>query len=92
MPSSATPTLAQRIRVEVEHELDRVRDLRTRLGATPDEGVARTLAVLARTLHALDALEGDAPTAAEEEDTRDLDEFRRELTRRLAAIHARRAG
>jgi aminoglycoside phosphotransferase (APT) family kinase protein len=95
MTADITVKLAARIRAAVERELNRVEETRARLA--PDvpaeaERAARTLAALVRTLHALDAVERRAPAEPEEEEIRDLDEFRRELTRRLAAIRARRAG
>jgi hypothetical protein len=92
MTAAATIKLAQRIRAAVERELERIDAAYAGPGQSADADAARTLAVLARTLGALDALEASAPGTPEEDDTRDLDEFRRELTRRLAAIHARRAG
>ena len=62
--------------------------------ATLEHG-ARTLATLVRTLRELAALETIAPDADKEEsgdEFRDLEEFRRELTRRLEGLNKKRSG
>ncbi len=74
-----------------------VRDIEDRLAlkeqkADERERDARTLAVLVKTLRELTAIDQkDAPQAATEDDSfRDIDEFRRELARRMDAIVAAR--
>jgi hypothetical protein len=86
--------LTARIRQAVEQELGRVDRLLGRGGEGSLDGAAKTLATLVKTLAELNRL--DAATAApaagatEEDDGAfgDLDELRRELARRLAALCA----
>lgn len=85
---------AARVQAMVERELDAVERVLAALSADdPGEGErsARTLASLARTLRELSAMSGAEPTAetaSDDDDAipRDLDEFRRELARRIEAF------
>lgn len=85
--------LIERLQKVVEREIDAVEQVLTTLGATDrneTEGAARTLASLARTLRELAQLD-TAPPAETNNDyssVRDLDEFRRDLSRRLDRIIA----
>jgi hypothetical protein len=85
--------LIARLQAVVEREIDAVDQVLTTLGASDrneTEGAARTLASLARTLRELAQLD-TAPPAETNNDTssvRDLDEFRRDLSRRLDRIIA----
>ena len=78
-----------------------VRTLENRLknASEPDERDARTMAVLVKTLHDLNGFDDDKskPTRkrgaeplpeVNRDDPRDIDEFRRELARRIAALDA----
>jgi hypothetical protein len=78
-----------------------VRDIEDRIARhqqEPDERErdARVLAVLVKTLRelsTLDEAQGDATTTGEDDDgPRDIDEFRRELARRMDAFVASRTG
>lgn len=84
-------TLVERVRAAVEREivaietvLNRVDDARLR--SQDAERAARTLATLVRVLREVNALETSGVETGEgrEDEFRDLDEFRAELTRRLA--------
>ncbi len=84
-------TLVERVRAAVEREivaietvLHRVDDARLR--SQDAERAARTLATLVRVLREVNSLESDKqePGEGREDEFRDLDDFRRELTRRLA--------
>jgi hypothetical protein len=85
--------LIERLQKVVEREIDAVEQVLTTLGASDrneTEGAARTLASLARTLRELAQLD-TAPPAETNNDyssVRDLDEFRRDLSRRLDRIVA----
>jgi hypothetical protein len=81
----------------VERQIDVIETLMAKMGAAlPDdpERATRSLAVLHRTLQELLRQEPPGPTEGADDDDSvpcDLDELRRELSRRLAAIVARRA-
>lgn len=90
--------LAARIQRSVERELDgveRVLGLLKPQDGNEAERAARTLASLARTLREIVSLD-DKPSAEPEDDDdagpRDMDEFRRDLARRIDAIIAEREG
>jgi hypothetical protein len=81
-----------------------VRTLENRLNASPepDESSARTMAVMVKTLRDLYELDGpkqkpkakpeaESSPGAKADDPRDIDEFRRELARRIAALDPGRA-
>jgi hypothetical protein len=94
--------MAGRVHSMVARELDaveRVLDVLAPEGAGDAERAARTLASLARTLRELSLMNntGDEPEAAAADDDdddipRDLDEFRRELARRINAFVDERTG
>ena len=81
-------------------ELTTVETMRASLGAEPlrpmdAERTARTLSILTQTLHALTRLRGGAaPDSGSHDDDhdmpRDIDEFRRDLARRIDAFVASR--
>jgi hypothetical protein len=92
---AARMRLAARIQRSVERELDAVE--RALAHIAPGDGseaerTARTLASLARTLREVVALDSQSSAETDDDDAgpRDLDEFRRELARRMDAIIARR--
>jgi hypothetical protein len=83
--------LIERMQKVVEREIDAVEQVLTTLGASDrleTEGAARTLASLARTLRELAQLDTAPPaeTNNDHSSVRDLDEFRRDLSRRLDRI------
>jgi hypothetical protein len=92
--------LAERVRAAVEREIAAIeqvlqRSCGARVRRTDSERTARTLAMLVRTLRELSTLEQAAQKHDEDGDDegdehayRDLDAFRRELARRLAALRA----
>lgn len=91
--------LALRIRRAIEQELaeiERVRSLIDPAETAKAEGIARTLAALARTLQEAMRLEEQAgahPEPSGDDDVpRDFEELRRALSRRLDAIVAEREG
>jgi hypothetical protein len=92
--------LIDRVRSAVEREIAAIdavlaRVEGARLHSSDAERAARTLATLVRTLRELAALETIAPDADKEEsgdEFRDLEEFRRELTRRLEGLNKKRSG
>ncbi|MDX2238940.1 MAG: hypothetical protein NW203_15360 [Hyphomonadaceae bacterium] len=95
-----TTMLAARLQAMVERELEAVdRVLAVLAPENPEEGerAARTLASLARALRELAALraadhEAEAETADDDDPIpRDIDEFRRELARRIEAFVGERA-
>lgn len=104
----ATPdeTVAGRVHSMVARELDaveRVLDVLAPEGPNDAERAARTLASIARTLRELSLMNragtdftGEGPEAATDDDDdpvpRDLDEFRRELARRINAFVDDRTG
>jgi hypothetical protein len=99
--SASNPLPAiERIERLVERELDAEEAARTTLGLLPRapadaERCARTLATLTQTLHALARLRGGlAPDQGLPDDDmpRDIDEFRRELARRICAFVESRTG
>ncbi|MGE0062849.1 MAG: hypothetical protein AB7T86_12325 [Xanthobacteraceae bacterium] len=99
-------TMADRVQTMVARELDaveRVLDVLAPEGPSDAERAARTLASIARTLRELslmnragDVSTGEGPEAATDHDDdpvpRDLDEFRRELARRINAFVEDRTG
>jgi hypothetical protein len=94
-------TTAMRVHDMVARELDaveRVLDVLAPEGPNDAERAARTLASIARTLRELSLMNdtGDEPEAATADDDddipRDLDEFRRELARRIDAFVDERTG
>lgn len=105
VPSSSGPArapldrqqLAARIQRSIERELDaieRVLDLLQPQNGNEAERAARTLAALARTLREVATLDTDPAAEADPDDDagpRDMEEFRRELTRRMESIIAERA-
>jgi hypothetical protein len=88
--------LAARIQRSIERELDaieRVLDLLQPQNGNEAERAARTLAALARTLREVATLDTDTSAEADPDDDagpRDMEEFRRELTRRMESIIAER--
>ncbi|MBX6426721.1 MAG: hypothetical protein IRZ09_12460 [Variibacter sp.] len=99
LESADTAGLIARLHAAVEQELAAVERLRAQLGPAPEnpgdaERTARTLATLARTLGEVERLRGAvAPPAHPDDDDMptDIDEFRRELARRIDAFVASRA-
>ncbi|TAK49733.1 MAG: hypothetical protein EPO23_00400 [Xanthobacteraceae bacterium] len=89
--------LTQRVERAIEHELSRIEAVLSDGGEDGARGEAerraRTLATLARTLKEVTRLRaGEEKTkAADDELPRDLDEFRRELSRRLDLLVAEAA-
>lgn len=82
-----------------------VRTLENRLknASEPDERDARTMAVLVKTLHDLNGFDDDKskptrkrgaepPPEVKDDDPREIDAFRRELARRIAALDAAATG
>lgn len=93
--------LALRIRRVVEHEMDAIERIVNHIKPSDQveaEHGARTLASVARTLRVIQALnepEDETPPDAADDDPipRDIDEFRRELARRIRGfIEVRRLG
>jgi hypothetical protein len=90
----------ERIERLVQRELEAEETVRARLGPLPRpapdaERCARTLATLTQTLHALARLRsGLLPEAGLSDDDmpRDIDEFRRELARRIRVFVESRTG
>jgi hypothetical protein len=88
--------LGARLRIVIQREIDAIDKMLARKkspepGSPERERAARSLAALAKLLHGLaliDKVPADdqGPGAETEGQLRDLDEFRRELTRRLAAV------
>lgn len=100
-PNGAPAQLSAIERLErlVEKELDAEEAVRAQLGPLPRnaadaERTARTLSTLTQTLHALQRLRGGTiPDIHDDDDMpRDIDEFRRELARRIEAFVASRTG
>jgi hypothetical protein len=97
--SAIGPLTAERLARLVEREIAAEEAVRDHLGNTPrasgDAGrTARTLATLAQTLQMLMRLRcGAAPDPGPDDDDipRDIDEFRRELARRIEAVVASQA-
>ncbi len=97
-PTAANPldrsALAARIQRSIERELDaieRVLDLLQPQNGNEAERAARTLAALARTLREVATLDTDPAAEADPDDDagpRDMEEFRRDLARRMEAIVA----
>lgn len=93
-PPTAPETLARRVQLVVERELDAIETVLNAIGPadpTEAERAARTLASLARALKEVMRLTAPEESCdADDEDPipRDLDEFRRELARRLEALAA----
>jgi AcrR family transcriptional regulator len=91
-------TLAARIQHSIERELDaieKVLDLLQPQNGNEAERAARTLAALARTLREVANLDTDPSAEPDDDDDagpRDMDEFRRDLARRMEAIVAAREG
>jgi hypothetical protein len=101
LPPARRVAVAARIQSVVEREMDAVERVLDKLGPADQaeaERTARTLASLARTLREIAALtrpdEVMPPDDADDDPIpRDIDEFRRELARRIhAIIDARRSG
>jgi hypothetical protein len=97
---SALPAMIDRIEREVEHEIAAAEHAGAQARAAPRpppdaERAARTLSMLTKTLHALAQLRrGAAPDSGSHDDDdmpRDIDDFRRELARRIDAFVASRA-
>jgi len=99
-PLASSASTIERIERLVERELEAEEAVRNRLGPLPRapadaERCARTLATLTQTLHALARLRsGLLPDAGLSDDDmpRDIDEFRRELARRIRAFVQNRTG
>jgi transposase-like protein len=100
---SSLATAIEHIEKLVQQELDAEEAVRTRLGRLPRppadaERVARTLATLTQTLHAVQRLRcgmaGGANTGGDDYDDmpEDIDEFRRNLARRIEAFIESRVG
>jgi hypothetical protein len=94
-PAATPAALAARVQRVVERELDAIDRVLSVLGATDSveaERSARTLASLARALKEVMRLTAPEQTPEADEDDdggpRDLEEFRRELARRLEALAA----
>lgn len=98
LPTLPAPSAAERIARLVEKEIAAEEAMRAHLGALPRtpadaERAARTLATLTQTLHALARLRcGETPDIGGDDDDmpRDIDEFRRDLARRIDAFVASR--
>jgi hypothetical protein len=95
VPSTSSPI--DRLERLVEKELDAEEAVRAQLGPLPRnpadaERTARTLSTLTQTLHALQRLRsGTGPDTDNDDDMpRDIDEFRRDLARRIDAFVASR--
>jgi hypothetical protein len=97
-PRRSRETLAVRVQRVVERELDAIDSILSVLGAadsTEAERSARTLASLARALKEVMRLAAPEQASDPDEDDpmpRDLDEFRRELARRIEALAAEAEG
>ncbi len=97
-PRSSRETLAVRVQRVVERELDAIDSILSVLGAADSaeaERSARTLASLARALKEVMRLAAPEQAPDPDEDDpmpRDLDEFRRELARRIEALAAEAEG
>lgn len=101
-PSATTARagMAGRVHDMVARELDaveRVLDVLAPQGPGDAERAARTLASIARTLRELSLMndtgeQPEAATADDDDSPRDLDEFRRELARRINAFVDERTG
>lgn len=95
---NAPTTAIARIERLVEKELDAEEAVRAQLGPLPRnpadaERTARTLSTLTQTLHALQRLRSGLGFQSHDDDDdipRDIDEFRRELARRIDAFVASR--
>jgi hypothetical protein len=87
--------LIERLQKAIEKQIDVVEAI-TSGGQTPGEAerTTRMFASLSRTLREMTRLDAPPPALPEPEDDmpRDLDELRRELSRKLAALVAGRAG
>jgi hypothetical protein len=101
IPPETRTALAARLQCTVERSLDAVDRVLEKVGPADEAGAersSRTLAAVARTLHEMAAFttpeEVTPPDDADDDPIpRDIDEFRRELTRRIGRfIEARRAG
>jgi hypothetical protein len=97
----ALPSAIERIEKLVERELAAEEAVRSQLGSlarvpADAERCARTLATLTQTLHALTRLRGGvAPDSGSHDDDdmpKDIDEFRRELARRMREFVRSRTG
>jgi hypothetical protein len=93
----STPSAIERLERLVEKELTAEEAVRAQLGPLPRnaadaERTARTLSTLTQTLHALQRLRGGlaAETQHDDDIPRDINEFRRELARRIEAFVASR--
>jgi hypothetical protein len=88
--------LVMRMQAAIEHELNLVDSIVATLGPSSHEEAeraARTLATLARSLREVMRLDAPpAPTEPTDDIPRDLNELRRELSYKLAAIVAGREG
>jgi len=97
-PRRSRETLAVRVQRVVERELDAIDSILSVLGAADSaeaERSARTLASLARALKEVMRLAAPEQASDPDEDDpmpRDLDEFRRELARRIEALAAEAEG
>ena len=97
-PVASREALAVRVQRVVERELDAIDSILSVLGAadsTEAERSARTLASLARALKEVMRLAAPEQATDPDEDDpmpRDLDEFRRELARRIEALAAEAEG
>ncbi|MFY9735750.1 MAG: hypothetical protein WAU59_06050 [Rhodoplanes sp.] len=97
-PVGSREALAVRVQRVVERELDAIDSILSVLGAadsTEAERSARTLASLARALKEVMRLAAPEQASEPDEDDpmpRDLDEFRRELARRIEALAAETEG
>ena len=97
-PVGSREALAVRVQRVVERELDAIDSILSVLGAansTEAERSARTLASLARALKEVMRLAAPEQASEPDEDDpmpRDLDEFRRELARRIEALAAEAEG
>lgn len=93
-PAATPEALAQRVQRVVERELEAIDRVLNAIGAADSaeaERSARTLASLARALKEVMRLNAPEETPEADDDDavpRDLDEFRRELARRLEALAA----
>ncbi len=99
LPGGGNPTAIERIEHLVVQQIEAEEAARAQLGgkrraATASERSARTLATLTQTLHALQRLRAgalpDQETLHDDDLPRDIDEFRRDLARRIDAFVASR--
>jgi hypothetical protein len=94
LPAATPQALARRVQRMVERELDAIDKVLSAIGAADSaeaERSARTLASLARALKEVMRLAAPDETPETDDDDpvpRDLDEFRRELARRIDALAA----